>query len=75
MLEKAGKRAEDFHRLQMERLEEPPEAVQLDELHGRVCRPPRKKGIISRMGGGLLDVVATWADAGFTRPWRSRPGS
>jgi len=70
MLEKAGKRAEDFHCLQMERLAQPPGAVELDELHGRVCGPPAKKGIISRMGHGLLDAVAAWADAGFTRPWR-----
>jgi transposase-like protein len=42
LLEKAGKRAEDFHRLQLERLEEPLEAVQLDELHGRVVKSPKK---------------------------------
>jgi transposase-like protein len=42
LLEKAGKRAEDFHRLQLERLEEPLEAVELDELHGRVAESPKK---------------------------------
>lgn len=42
LLEKAGKRAEDFHRLQLERLEEPLEAVQLDELHGRAVKDPKK---------------------------------
>ena len=54
LLERAGKRAEDFHRLQMDRLPQPLEAVQLDELHGRVCKPPRKKGVrhASRMDGG-----------------------
>lgn len=40
LLERAGKRAEDFHRLQLETVEHPPEAIQLDELHGRVASPP-----------------------------------
>jgi transposase-like protein len=44
IVERAGRRADDFHRLQLDRLEAPLEAVQLDELHGRVCRPPGKKG-------------------------------
>lgn len=43
ILEGAGRRA-DFHRLQLERLPAPPEAVQLDELHGRVSPSPSKKG-------------------------------
>lgn len=38
LLEKAGRRAEDFHRLQLEKLQQPLEAVQLDELHGRVSK-------------------------------------
>lgn len=42
LLERAGKRAEDFHRLQLEKLEQPPQAVQLDELHGRVAKSPKK---------------------------------
>lgn len=41
-LRKAGRRAEDFHRLQLEKLHEPLEAVELDELHGRSA--PTKKG-------------------------------
>ena len=73
MLERAGRRAEDFHQQQLERLKQP--------LHGRVSKPPRKKGRnagrarASRMGGGLLDAVAAWVGTGFTRPWRSRRGS
>ena len=72
MLERAGKRAEDFHRSQLDRLEEPPEAVELDELHGRVWKNGSKKGSLarSRMGGGLLDTVAAWVETGFTRLWR-----
>ena len=42
LLEKAGKRAEDFHRLQLEKLKQPLEAVQLDELHGRVAKASKK---------------------------------
>jgi transposase-like protein len=77
MLERAGKRAENFHRLQLERLAEPLEVVELDELHGRVCKPRRKKGshIASRSAGGLLDSIAAWVERGFTPPWRSRRDS
>lgn len=41
--EAGGRRAEDFQQLQLERLEQPPAVVELDELHGRVSRPPREK--------------------------------
>lgn len=44
LLERAGRRAEDFHRLQLRRLDAPPEAVQMDELHARAGGPPAKKG-------------------------------
>ena len=67
MLERAGQRAEDFHWSQLQPLEQPPEAVELDELHGRVWKDGSKKGSLakaspspagSRMGGGILDAVA-----------------
>lgn len=75
MLERAGKRAEDFHQQQLERLPEPPDAVELDESHGRVWKNGTKKGgpnrpDRSRMGGGILDAVADWVETGFTRLWR-----
>jgi transposase-like protein len=38
LLERAGKRAADFHRLQLEKLDEPLEAVQMDELHGKTVK-------------------------------------
>lgn len=38
LLEKAGKRASDFHNLQMETLDKPLEVVQMDELHGRTVK-------------------------------------
>ena len=70
LLEKAGRRAEHFHRLQLERLDEPPAAVQLDELHGRVAPTRPKKGG-PQAGLGLVARVAAWVESGFTRPWRS----
>jgi transposase-like protein len=71
LLEQAGRRAEDFHRLQLERLPAPPEAVQLDELHGRVSAAPGEKG----GRAGLLGAVAAWVGSGCMRRWRSSAGS
>jgi hypothetical protein len=51
-VELAGRRAQDFHQLELDRLEKPPEAVELDELHARVSRPPRQKGGRQRNRGG-----------------------
>lgn len=42
-VEQAGRRAENFHQLFLERWEQPPPAVEMDELHARVSRPPREK--------------------------------
>ena len=71
ILEQAGRRAEDLHRLRPDKLAAPPEAVQFDELHGRVSPgPARKGGPESR-----LAAVAAWVGSGFTRPWRSSAGS
>ena len=41
LLERAGPRAADFHRLQLERLDDPLEAVQLDELYGKTVQRKR----------------------------------
>ncbi len=71
ILEQGGRRAEDFHRLQLDKLATPPEAVQLDELHGRVSPEPAKRGGHE----SLLGAVAAWVGSGFTRPWRSSAGS
>jgi hypothetical protein len=72
LLEAAGRRAEDFHRLRLERLTAAPEAVQLDELHGRAGGPEPAKG-----GGaaGPLAAIAAWVGCGSTPPWRSPAGS
>jgi transposase-like protein len=66
MLRKAGRRAEDFHRLQLEKLRVPLQAVQLDELHGKVCRPAGKKG--GDMLGRLARAVRR-VGVGFMRLW------
>jgi transposase-like protein len=71
ILEQAGRRAEDFHRLQLDKLVAGPEAVQLDELHSRVSPTPAKKGGPE----SLVAVVAAWVGSGFTRPWRSSADS
>lgn len=83
LLEKAGRRAEDFHRLQLERLDEPLQAVEMDELHARVCKTPRQKGGDRRPKAtrgdagamGLLRDVASWVETGFMRLWPSSRGS
>lgn len=71
LLEQAGRRAEDSHRLQLDRLPAPPEAVQLDELHGRVSPEPAQKGGAE----GRCGAVAAWVASGSMRPWRSSAGS
>jgi transposase-like protein len=71
ILEQAGRRAEDFHRLQLERLAAPPEAIQLDELHFRVSPTSTEKGGRER----LLAAVAAWVGSGFTQRWQSSVGS
>jgi transposase-like protein len=38
----AGPRGSDFHQLKIEQYRAPLKAVQLDEVHGRVC-PPKKR--------------------------------
>lgn len=46
LLGRAGKRATDFHRLQLDNLDEPLAAVQMDEPHGKTVksRTPRPRG-------------------------------
>jgi len=70
LLEKAGRRAQDFHRLQLERLEKTPEAVQLDELHARVAKSPSdgpKKGRDAKLPA--LARLVQRAVRGFTWHW------
>jgi transposase-like protein len=66
LLEQAGRRAEGFHELQRERLASPPEAVQLDELQGRVSPTPTQKGgrRVPRPPAAAAGVAF-----GLMRPW------
>ncbi len=68
-LEKAGRRAEDFHRLQLEKLAKPLQVVELDELHGRSV--PTKKGATKKLAKLSRDAASDVARAvrGFMRHW------
>jgi hypothetical protein len=67
LLDKAGRRANDFHRLQLEKLTTSPPVVELDELHGAVASS--KKGDVWEQ---LAEFVAGWlpAESGYTWRWR-----
>jgi transposase-like protein len=72
LLDKAGPRADDFHRLQLEKLNQPLEVVELDEMHGRAA-PAIKGGTIklaplASLRRQLRDVAAR-AAPGFTWRW------
>lgn len=70
MLQKAGRRAEDFHRLQLDKLQQPPEAVEMDELHGRVSPTSAKKGgAVTSQWTSLSRRVGAWVERGFTQLW------
>lgn len=75
-LKKAGRRAEDFHRLQLEKLKQPLELVELDEMHGRSA--PAKKGACpSKLASPQrhLAAVAARVAHGFTWLWPRPPAS
>ncbi len=76
LLKKAGRRAEDFHRLHLEKITQPLELVELDELHGRSA-PPKKKGRPVKLALLSSAVVsdAVRAARGFMRRWWRKPGS
>jgi transposase-like protein len=67
LLRKAGERAQIFQRLQLEKLPQPPPAVELDELHGRVSPTRPKKGGLPMP---LFQRVVDWVESGFMPPWR-----
>jgi transposase-like protein len=59
LLDKAGPRADTFHRLQLQKLRQPLEVVELDEMHGRTV-PPLKRGRAKL--APLADVMAELQD-------------
>ena len=72
LLSKAGSRAEDFHQLQLDRLDEAIEAVEIDELHAALAGPKKGRNPLVAL---LADRVGDVAARGFTWPWRPRRGS
>jgi transposase-like protein len=68
LLSKAGPRADDFHRLQLEKLTEPIEAVEVDELHGALAGSKKGAGV-GQLAAAIEDMVAR-AGRGFTWLWR-----
>ncbi len=68
-LEKAGKRAADFHNLQLENLDEPLEAVQMDELHGKTVKRKDKTEVVKVPKKLRRRLSKKRAKHGFTRLW------
>jgi transposase-like protein len=76
--EKSGKRAADFHQLQLEKLD-PPEVVEIDEMHGSVIgskKGGRKRKLarlqsvrLRRKRTQLLASVVARDAIGSTAPW------
>jgi hypothetical protein len=71
ILERGGRRAEDFHGSQIPQLGAPPEAVQLDELHGRVSPPRPKTGGAGPPPTARPRRGVAPAALGSMPPWRS----
>ena len=69
LLEKAGKRAADFHRLQLEKIDQPIEAVQMDELHGKTVKNKRNAELVKVPKKILKRFRKKRAKPGFIRLW------
>jgi transposase-like protein len=67
ILERAGQRADGFHHLQRDKLKQPLEVVQLDELHGKTVVAKRES--IARMPRRLRRRKKR-GERGSMRPWR-----
>ena len=71
LLEKAGKRAADFHNLQLENLDQPLEAVQMDELHGKTVKSKQDKTTVVKVPRKLRKRFGKKrAKRGFIQLWR-----
>jgi hypothetical protein len=71
LLERGGTRAQAFHQLQLEKLQRPPQVVELDELQARVSQPPaEKKGGAQRAAPRPLASLIRQAAHGFTWRWK-----
>lgn len=69
LLEKAGKRADDFQRLQLEKLDRPVEAVQMDELHGKTVKSKQDREVIKVPKKLRKRLGKKRARHGFIRLW------
>ncbi len=69
LLEKAGKRAADFHNLQLENLDKPLEAVQMDELHGKTVKRKNKTEVVTVPKKLRKRLSKKRAKHGFIRLW------
>jgi len=69
LLERADKRAADFHRLQLEDLDEPIEAVQMDELHGKTVKSKRNTAVVKVPKRLRKRLGKKRARRGFIRLW------
>jgi transposase-like protein len=69
LLEKAGKRAADFHNLQLENLDQPLEAVQMDELHGKTVKDKRNSLLVDVPKKLRKRLRKKRARRGFIRLW------
>jgi hypothetical protein len=69
ILERAGKRAADFHRLQLEGLEQSIEAVQMDELHGKTVKRKDESEVVKVPQKLLKRFSKKRARRGFIRLW------
>jgi hypothetical protein len=68
-LDIAGKRASDFHNLQLENLDKPLEAVQLDELHGKTVKRKDKTEVVKVPKKLRKRLSKKRAKHGFIRLW------
>ncbi|MBE3144682.1 MAG: hypothetical protein IMZ61_12295, partial [Planctomycetes bacterium] len=69
LLEKAGKRADDFHRLQLENPGSPVEAVQMDELYGKTVKSKQGREVIKVPKKLRKRLGKKRARHGFIRLW------
>ena len=69
LLEKSGKRAADFHNLQLENLDELLEAVQMDELHGKTVKRKDKTEVVKVPKKLRKRLSKKRAKHGFIRLW------
>jgi len=69
LLERAGPRAADFHRLQLEKLDTPIEAVQMDELHGKTVKKKRDEAVVKVPKRLRRRLPKKRARRGFIRLW------